>query len=224
MDVIGLQKRQTPDSRGLDAAGGQPYAFDRWIAWSQVSRGGTNCQVPRMELLNPCGTYMNYYARHLGDYARDASHLSLAEHGAYTLLLDRYYATERPIGREEAYRICRAIGKADKQAVQRVLTEFFRWTDEGYRNKRADEEIAKMAEKRAKAQKSAKVRWDATGMRTHSERNANGMLSNNQEPITNSQSALAGYSAQPERRAFRPSTSRIGEIDLIKKIRAEGER
>jgi uncharacterized protein YdaU (DUF1376 family) len=158
---------------------------------------------------------MNYYARHLGDYARDASHLSLSEHGAYTLLLDRYYATERPIGREEAYRICRAISKADKQAVQRVLTEFFRWTDE---------EIAKMAEKRAKAQKSAKVRWDATGMRTQSERNANGMLSNNQEPITNSRSALAGYSAQPERRAFRPSTSRIGEIDLIKKIRAEGER
>ena len=38
---------------------------------------------------------MNYYERHLGDYARDTGHLSMLEHGAYSLLLDRYYATRR---------------------------------------------------------------------------------------------------------------------------------
>ena len=31
---------------------------------------------------------MNYYERHLGDYARDAGHLSMLEHGAYALLLN----------------------------------------------------------------------------------------------------------------------------------------
>lgn len=134
---------------------------------------------------------MNFYPRHLGDYARDAGHLSLAEHGAYTLLLDRYYASERPIGREEAFRICHATSKSDRQAVTRVLQEFFRWTDEGYRNKRADEEILRVREKSEKAKASAASRWnqsltDANAMRTHSERNADAMLSNNQYPISNS--------------------------------------
>src|SRR5574340_208016 len=51
---------------------------------------------------------MNFYKRHLGDYAKHAGHLSMLEHGAYTLLLDRYYTTERPIAsRAEAYRCCR---------------------------------------------------------------------------------------------------------------------
>lgn len=27
---------------------------------------------------------MNYYERHLGDYARDTGHLSIMEHGVYT--------------------------------------------------------------------------------------------------------------------------------------------
>jgi uncharacterized protein (DUF2345 family) len=38
-------------------------------------------------------------------------------------------------------------------------------------------------EKQAKAKQSAQQRW----MRTHSERNANGMLTNNQYPTTNIQ-------------------------------------
>ena len=154
---------------------------------------------------------MNYYPRHLGDYARDAGHLTLAEHGAYTLLLDRYYASERPIGREEAFRICRAISKQDKAAVTRVLTEFFRWTDAGYRNKRADDEIAKAQGKSGKARESAQHRW----MRTHSERNANGMLSNNQEPRTNNQSALAGYPDSPKAVSGQGGTTRISTVSLL---------
>ena len=45
---------------------------------------------------------MNYYERHLGDYAKDAGHLSMLEHGAYSLLLDRYYTTEQPIPADQA--------------------------------------------------------------------------------------------------------------------------
>ena len=29
---------------------------------------------------------VNYWERHIGDYARDAGHLSMLEHGAYTLV------------------------------------------------------------------------------------------------------------------------------------------
>jgi hypothetical protein len=32
---------------------------------------------------------MKFYQRHLGDYARDTAHLSLLEHGVYSVLLDR---------------------------------------------------------------------------------------------------------------------------------------
>lgn len=163
---------------------------------------------------------MNYYPRHLGDYARDAGHLTLAEHGAYTLLLDRYYATEQPIGREEAFRICRATSKVDRAAVTYILQKFFLWTDQGYRNKRADEEILRSRERSEKAKASAGSRWnqrltDTNGMRTHSERNADAMLSKSQKPKAKDQGALAGYSDRPLVQGGRVSTPRISEVSLL---------
>jgi len=84
---------------------------------------------------------MNYYERHLGDYARDTGHLSLIEHGVYTLLLDRYYATEKPIPSNQAYRMARARTRAEKRAVDAVLEEYFILQDGLYHNARADAEI-----------------------------------------------------------------------------------
>lgn len=86
---------------------------------------------------------MNYYERHLGDYAKDAGHLTQAEHGAYTLLLDRYYATDQPIPQDQVHRITRARSPAEKAAADNVVSEFFRLVDGTYRNCRADEEITK---------------------------------------------------------------------------------
>ena len=138
---------------------------------------------------------MNFYPRHLGDYARDAGYLSMTEHGAYTLLLDWYYANERPIPRELVYSICKATSRPEKQAAERVLRAFFIWEDDaGWRHKRVDQELQKMQEKRDKAKQSAAARWDANAMRTHSERNANAMLSNNQYPITNIQRGISQVS------------------------------
>lgn len=84
---------------------------------------------------------MNYYERHLGDYARDTTHLTMLEHGAYTLLLDRYYATEKPIEKGSVYRYARAQLKEERDAVDAVLREFFTLDGEVYRNARADFEI-----------------------------------------------------------------------------------
>ena len=96
---------------------------------------------------------MNYYERHLGDYARDAGHLSMLEHGAYTLLLDRYYTTEHPIPGEQVYRICRAKSRFEKDAVNAVLTEFFVLRDGCWVNTRAEFEIG-AARKRIASSKS----------------------------------------------------------------------
>ena len=85
---------------------------------------------------------MNYYERHLGDYARDAGHLTMLEHGAYTLLLDRYYTTEHGIPADQAHRVCRARTRDEKEAVDTVLAEFFTLADGMWTNGRAERELA----------------------------------------------------------------------------------
>lgn len=87
---------------------------------------------------------MNYYNRYPGDYARDTQELSLAEHGAYALLLDYIYGTEKnlpgnPVG---CYRVARAFTEEEKAAVDSVLSKFFILTESGYENARAKRELA----------------------------------------------------------------------------------
>lgn len=85
---------------------------------------------------------MNYYKRHLGDYAKNAGHLSMIEHGAYTLILDNYYAREQGPTLLEATRWARARTEDEKSAVLAVLDEFFTLgADERYTQKRVEEEL-----------------------------------------------------------------------------------
>jgi uncharacterized protein YdaU (DUF1376 family) len=98
--------------------------------------------------------FMNYYARHLGDYAKDTAHLSMLEHGAYSLLLDRYYSTEQGIPQSQAYRVARARSKEEKLAVDAVLDEFFILDNGIWINRRAEEEITKAKAKAKVAQEN----------------------------------------------------------------------
>jgi uncharacterized protein YdaU (DUF1376 family) len=90
---------------------------------------------------------MNYYERYCGDYQRDTAHLSLAEHGAYTMLLDTYFSVEKPLPSDlpSLYRVCRAMTRLEQQAVKSVAEQFFPISAiDGLRhNQRADREIAK---------------------------------------------------------------------------------
>ena len=99
---------------------------------------------------------MNYYERHLGDYAKDTAHLSMIEHGAYTLLMDRYYSTEKPIPEDQTYRVTRARSKEEKQAVDAVLEEFFTIKEGTFTKGRIDEEISKVQTKIKAAQENGK--------------------------------------------------------------------
>ena len=88
---------------------------------------------------------MKSFKRYPADYRRKTHRLTLAEHGAYALLLDEYYATERPLPAETA-RICRIAGahSSDEQAaVMTVLNEYWHLTPDGWVNPRAREEIEK---------------------------------------------------------------------------------
>jgi uncharacterized protein YdaU (DUF1376 family) len=93
------------------------------------------------------GVILNYYERYCGDYQRDTAHLSLAEHGAYTMLLDTYFSVEKPLSSDlpSLYRVCRAMTRLEQQAVKSVAEQFFPISKiDGLRhNQRADREIAK---------------------------------------------------------------------------------
>lgn len=99
---------------------------------------------------------MNYYERHLGDYAKDTGHLSMLEHGAYTLLLDRYYSTEQGIPADQAHRVARAKTKEERAAVDAVLGEFFTLADGVWTKGRVQQEIAKAAGRIAAAQNNGR--------------------------------------------------------------------
>jgi uncharacterized protein YdaU (DUF1376 family) len=105
---------------------------------------------------------VNYYEHHLGDYAKDAGHLSLLEDGAYRRLLDVYYGRERalPLNIRECCKLARAVTKAECEAVTYVLEEFFEPHEDGRHQKRADKEIARFLDKQAKARRSAHTRWN----------------------------------------------------------------
>jgi uncharacterized protein YdaU (DUF1376 family) len=101
---------------------------------------------------------MNYYRRYCGDYAADTPHLTMLEHGAYTLMLDAYYTAERPLPTtyDLLYRICRAQTAQEKQAVRNVSEQFFPSDGEFRRNARADKELAIAVPKMAKLREVAR--------------------------------------------------------------------
>jgi uncharacterized protein YdaU (DUF1376 family) len=92
---------------------------------------------------------MNHYPRHIGDYLRDTSHLSLLEHGVYSRLLDLYYLNDGPIP-GDMQSLCRKIGARtidERSAVEAIVAEFFRVSEAGMLvNKRCDVVIAKYKE------------------------------------------------------------------------------
>ena len=90
---------------------------------------------------------MNYYKRHIGDYMKDASHLSLLEHGVYMRLLDVYYTREASIPIDQAARLIGVRSKDEKQALSDISNEFFSIQDGYLVHKRCEEEIALMLKK-----------------------------------------------------------------------------
>ena len=120
---------------------------------------------------------MNYYEHHIGDYAAATAHLSLVEDAVYSRLLRRYYLQEGPLPTDlrQVARLAGARSPEELEAVEIILTEFFTLGEDGWHNKRADEEIERYQAKQAKARSSANARWSKTAKPTDCGRNANAM-------------------------------------------------
>lgn len=107
---------------------------------------------------------LHWYARDVEAYGRRTAHLSMLEHGAYTLLLDHYYRSKGPLpaNAEQLQRICRCTNEAEVAAVHEVISQFFERDPADptvWRNGRADEEIKKSFEISDKRSSAASTRY-----------------------------------------------------------------
>lgn len=116
---------------------------------------------------------MNYYKRHLGDYARKTAHLSLLEHGVYNVLLDAYYDRERSLSETEAIRFSRARTDEEIQAVKNVLAEFFFEENGQFSQRHADEVIADFHKRQKTNRKLGAIGGKRNAKRIASENEAN---------------------------------------------------
>jgi uncharacterized protein YdaU (DUF1376 family) len=100
---------------------------------------------------------MNFFKLYIGDYQRDTGTLSLAEHGAYVLMLQFYCATEKPLPfGKNLYRLLRATSRDERAAIDRVVSLFWEETSDGLVNNRASQEIERAANQRAINQATGK--------------------------------------------------------------------
>lgn len=104
---------------------------------------------------------MNYWERWIGDWKRKTAHLSAEAKGIYGELLDHEYATHKalPLDHDEIYRLAGARTGSECKATERVLSEFYEKTPQGYINKRAQAEIAKRSAYVEAQRHRANTRW-----------------------------------------------------------------
>jgi uncharacterized protein YdaU (DUF1376 family) len=105
---------------------------------------------------------MHHYPRNPGDYRRDTPHLTLVQHGAYGLLLDFYYSSEKalPDDMNLLCRICGATKAEERKAVDVVIKSFFTLADGAHHHRRCDAEIAKFHGNSKGGKEGMKKRWN----------------------------------------------------------------
>jgi uncharacterized protein YdaU (DUF1376 family) len=121
---------------------------------------------------------MNFYPFHIGDYISHTRHLSDKEDLSYRRMIDLYYQNEVPFVDEKT--VARKI-KSTPKIVLLLLEEFFVLENDGWHNKRADEEINKYKAKADSARKANDIRWHK---KSDLKSDADQILTKNHEPIT----------------------------------------
>ena len=77
---------------------------------------------------------MHYYKFNIGDFDKSTRHLSIIERGLFRDILDLYVKDEKPItdNLKKLERLLCIKTKAEKEALQNILDDFFVLTDDGY--------------------------------------------------------------------------------------------
>lgn len=101
-----------------------------------------------------------WFPFYFGDYSSKTEHLSLAEHGAYLLLMGSYYkrGCKLPANAMQLQKICRVFAQEEVDAMHNVLNEFFDKREDGYYHERIEQELSKQSEISKKRSDAAKKR------------------------------------------------------------------
>ena len=122
---------------------------------------------------------MHFYPFNIKDYMYETQHLTLAEHGALRLLIDRIHLIERPLDADEEniFRLMCFDKEEDKEVIRRMLKEFFIKKKNGWTHQQSESDIRFYKSQSDRGKKGAKVRWDK-------ESHASALPTNNQELVT----------------------------------------
>jgi uncharacterized protein YdaU (DUF1376 family) len=88
---------------------------------------------------------LHFYQKNIADFNNATRHLTRVERSLFSDAIELYYDTEKPLTLDFD-RLCRLLlanSVEEKSALRDVLNEFFIITDDGYFNKRCNEEILK---------------------------------------------------------------------------------
>lgn len=102
--------------------------------------------------------FMPWY---VGDYLKDTPTLSLAEHGAYLLLLGYLWSQKGDLPADESrlFRTLRVVSPDEQEAVRKVVGLFFEVADGCLVNKRLSKELGKAVKWSDKSKAGASKRW-----------------------------------------------------------------
>lgn len=154
---------------------------------------------------------MHYYKRNIGDYSKKAGRLSMAQHGAYTLLIDACYDREQFPTEHEAIDWTWASSTEEVEAVKFVLSKFFTLVDGRYVQSRIQEELN---DYHGKAETNARIAREREAKRRESYTNRGRTvneappnhkpITTNQEPEENPPTPLKGEEPAKPSRKFDP--------------------
>ncbi len=126
---------------------------------------------------------LHYFKFHISNWRAATSRLSLLEEAVYFRACCEYYDRERPLPPDLTLLALR-LGlktRAERNALEIILAEYFKLEVDGYHQKRCDAEIADYQSQVGSAKKAADARWKkpcethATASATHPSRIADAM-------------------------------------------------
>lgn len=106
---------------------------------------------------------MDWYPRNISAYRDDTQHLTTLEHGAYTLLLDEYYQTRKPLpDNDQALANIVKMPLLEWLAIATRIRSFFKqkkgWLHQKRANDTLNDQDRRAKNRSEKAQKAALVR------------------------------------------------------------------
>lgn len=111
-----------------------------------------------------------WYRWFASDFRSKTAHLSFTESEAFRRLIDAYMMSKKPLPLNHAA-LCRLVSAqrpAERNAIKKVIREFFNEINGELHNSRCDTELKKQAEfqaiQSAKGRAGANSRWHSTGI------------------------------------------------------------